>query len=180
MTKVQLIVMSGLPGSGKSTIAVGLSKILRAAILSVDPIEAAMWASGLRKEQTGMAAYAIAQALAAENLQQGLSVIIDAVNPVEAARAMWRDTAHRHAVPLTFIEVVCSDPQVHQTRVEQRVRGIPHMPEVSWADIAARRAEYETWTGPRILLDSASSDPGALIAEAMKQLEQPGHGTLLS
>lgn len=172
MTKVQLIVMSGLPGSGKSAIAEELSKKLPAAILSVDPIEAAMWASGLRKDQTGLAAYAVAEALASENLKHGLPVIIDAVNPVEAARAMWRGTARAQDVPLTFIQVQCSDRKIHQARIEQRVRGLPNMPEVTWTDVEIRRAEYEDWNTPHIALDTAFSDPSALVAEVMMQLDK--------
>ena len=171
MSKAQLIVMSGLPGSGKSAVAEELSKKLHAAILSVDPIEAAMWTSGLAKSQTGIAAYVVAEALAAENLKQGLPVIIDAVNPVEAARAMWRDTAHAQDVRLTFIHVQCSDQNIHRARIERRVRDIPNMPEMIWADVETRRAEFEAWRTPHIALDTAFTDPAALAAEVMKQLD---------
>jgi len=44
-----LILMSGLPGVGKSALAHELGRLLPACVLSVDPIEAAMWRSGLRR-----------------------------------------------------------------------------------------------------------------------------------
>ncbi|MBR1248575.1 AAA family ATPase [Bradyrhizobium sp. AUGA SZCCT0169] len=47
MTTLKLIVMAGLPGSGKSTLAEGLSRHFSLPLLSVDPIEAAMWRGGL-------------------------------------------------------------------------------------------------------------------------------------
>jgi predicted kinase len=78
MTSQKLIVLSGLPGSGKSTLAEGLSRKLSAPVFSVDPIEAAMWRSGLAKAQTGIAAYDVAIALADEHLRLGHSVIVDA------------------------------------------------------------------------------------------------------
>jgi predicted kinase len=84
MTSQKLIVLSGLPGSGKSMLAEGLSRALSLPVFSVDPIEAAMWRSGLVKVQTGIAAYDVAIALADEHLRLGHSVIVDAVNPVEA------------------------------------------------------------------------------------------------
>ena len=84
MTSQKLIVLSGLPGSGKSTLAEGLSRKLSVPVFSVDPIEAAMWRSGLAKAQTGIAAYDVAIALADEHLRLAHSVIVDAVNPVEA------------------------------------------------------------------------------------------------
>jgi predicted kinase len=74
---MQIIVLSGLPGSGKSTLAEGLSRALSMPVFSVDPIEAAMWRSGLAKQSTGIAAYDVAIALSYEHLRLGHSAIID-------------------------------------------------------------------------------------------------------
>jgi predicted kinase len=46
-----LIVLSGLPGSGKTILAEGLSRALSVPILSIDAIEAAMWRAGLAKKR---------------------------------------------------------------------------------------------------------------------------------
>src|SRR6266581_6837000 len=100
MTSQVLIVLSGLPGSGKSTLADGLSRVLSAPVFSVDPIEAGTRRSGLAETQTGLAAYDVAQTLADEHLRLGHSVIIDAVNPVEAPRAAWRNLATKYRVDL--------------------------------------------------------------------------------
>ena len=167
MIEPQLFAMSGLPGSGKSTVAEGLARHLRAPVFSVDPTEAAMWAAGLQKTGTGIAAYKVAQALAAENLKLGLPVIIDAVNPVEAARDMWRQLANEQNVRLTFIEVACMDEVVHRERIEARTRGIVGMSEVSWKDVQDRQSEYESWSDERLRLDSSQLSPNELIAQAL-------------
>ncbi|MDP1881304.1 MAG: AAA family ATPase, partial [Bradyrhizobium sp.] len=140
---MQLIVLSGLPGSGKSTLAEGLSRTLSIPVFSVDPIEAAMWRSGLAKQSTGIAAYDVAIALADEHLRLGHSVIADAVNPVEAPRAAWRNLAAKYRADLRIIECVCADEAVHRQRVEARIRNIDGMPEVTWARVLERRSEYE-------------------------------------
>ena len=93
MIAQKLIVLSGLPGSGKSTLAEGISRSLSVPVFSVDPIEAAMWRGGLARAQTGVAAYDVAVTLVDEHLRLGHSVIVDAVNPVEAPRAAWRNLA---------------------------------------------------------------------------------------
>jgi predicted kinase len=124
--------MSGLPGSGKSTLAEKLAVALSLPVLSIDPIEAAMWRSGLPKEATGVAAYEVARALADEQLKLGLSVIIDAANVVETARETWRTLAAEHGMKPTMIECVCADATVHRQRIEGRVRDIPGMAEVTW------------------------------------------------
>jgi len=167
MTSQKLIVLSGLPGSGKSTLAEGLSRTLSMPVFSVDPIEAAMWRGGLAKTQTGIAAYDVAIALADEHLRLGHSVIVDAVNPVEAPRAAWRNLAAKYRADLRIIECVCADETVHCQRIEARVRKIDGMPEVTWARVLERRAEYQAWTDPRLELDTSAQPPEQLLAEAL-------------
>ncbi len=168
MNAPNLIVTSGLPGTGKSTVADGLAKTLRAPLLSVDPIEAALWRAGVSKSTSGIAAYRVAQALAAENLKLGQSVIVDAVNPVEASRQMWLSLAETAPAHLSFIEVSCSDECLHRERIEARVRGIDGMPEVTWDRVLTRKAEYESWQHDRLELDSATGTPEMLIAQALR------------
>ena len=170
MTSPTLIVLSGLPGSGKSMVAAGLSRTLSIPLFSVDPIEAAMWRGGLAKDQTGIAAYDVAIALADENLRLGHSVIVDAVNPVEAPRAAWRSLAAKHRADMKIIECVCVDEAVHRQRIEARVRNIAGMPEVTWDRVQRRRAEYEAWTDARLTLDTSAKSADQLLAEALNYL----------
>ena len=167
---MQLIVLSGLPGSGKSTVAEGLSRILSFPVFSVDPIEAAMWRSGLAKSSTGIAAYDVAIALADEHLRLGHSVIADAVNPVEAPRAAWRNLAAKYQADLKIIECICADEAIHRRRIEARVRNIAGMPEVTWARVLERRSEYQNWIDPRLILDTSISAPEELLAAALRYL----------
>lgn len=86
-----LIVMSGLPGAGKSAVAEELGRRIPAPVLSVDPVEAAMWRAGIDRDQpTGLAAYVVVEALTGEILALGQRVIVDAVNDAEEAREQWR------------------------------------------------------------------------------------------
>ena len=166
----RLIVTAGLPGSGKSAVAEGLSKALGAPLLSIDPIEAAMWRAGIPNNLTGIAAYEIAAAVAEENLMLGLTVIVDAVNPVEAARATWVRLAERQLSSLLFVECVCSDTDIHRERIEDRIRGIVGMSEITWERVEERRAEYEPWSMDHITVDSANKSPEALVLDVLTQL----------
>ena len=61
----KIIVLSGLPCSGKSTIAEALAKKLSWPLFSVDPIEEAILRSGFQRNfETGLAAYLVAETLA--------------------------------------------------------------------------------------------------------------------
>jgi len=150
-----LVVMSGLPGSGKSTIADALGHELGAPVLSVDPIEAAIWRCGIAPSfETGVAAYEVAAVLAEHQLSLGLTAIVDSVSSAEVARDMWRRTARRAGAELRVIEVVCSDEHSHRQRLAGRLRAIEGFPEPSWDDVQQRRAEWEPWTDDRLVIDT--------------------------
>lgn len=155
-----LIVMAGLPGTGKSAVAEALGRELGAPVVSVDPIEAALWRAGVTRDQpTGLAAYLVAETVAEGVLALGRTVIVDAVNAVEPARSQWRSLAKRHDVWPTFIETVCSDPALHRHRLEGRSRDIEGFPEPTWEAVERLRAEFAPWTDVRLVLDTAIDLP---------------------
>jgi predicted kinase len=156
----QLIVTAGLPGAGKSTIAEVIGNRLGLPIVSVDPLESAILSAGIDPDQpTGLAAYLVAETIAEAVLVGGAGVIVDAVNAVEPARDQWVRLAARQNVPVKFLEVVCSDPELHRARLEKRDRELPHLAEPTWHAVEQRTDEWESWSGssaavPRITLDS--------------------------
>lgn len=150
-----LVVLAGLPGVGKTTLARAVARDLPAALLRVDAIEGTLRRLGAaRSEGMGVTGYAVAAAVAREQLLTGGTVIIDAVNPVEAVRETWRELAASTFARLRVVEVVCSDRVEHRSRVETRVSDLPggHVP--SWQEVLDRW--YEPWTEPRLVLDSAT------------------------
>ncbi|MCU1597066.1 MAG: hypothetical protein JWQ47_805 [Glaciihabitans sp.] len=152
--------MAGLPGAGKSTIAEVIGNRLGYALLSVDPIESAILSAGIDSDQpTGLAAYLVAEAIADAALANGQTIIVDAVNAVDPAREQWVNLAKKHGEQLHFIEVVCSDTELHRERLEARDRNLTHLPEPTWHAVEQSLEEYADWTGPtaaipRITLDS--------------------------
>ncbi len=133
-----------------------------------------MWRAGVSRNQpTGLAAYVIAEALAAEQLALGHDVIVDAVNGVEPAREQWRRLADRTGSVLRFIEVRCSDEAEHRRRLEGRLRGVDGFPEPTWDAVQARRAGLDDWDDQRLVLDSMASRD-ANVRLAVDYLAQAG------
>lgn len=149
-----LIVISGLPSTGKSTLADRVAAALVAPVLSVDPIESAILRATIpRSFETGLAAYLVAETIADAHLAHGGTAIIDAVSSVEFSKQMWRDVAVRRAVPLRVIECVCTNETVHRERLARRNRGMA-FDEPTWADIERRRAEYVPWRESVLVVDA--------------------------
>lgn len=170
-----LIAMAGLPASGKSAVAADLAGALNCAVLSVDPVEAAMWRAGIsRAEPTGLAAYVVIGALAAEQLVLGHDVIVDAVNGVEPARDLWRQLSASQGAELRFIYMQCSDEAEHRRRLAHRQRGSEAFPEPSWESVQRRRDEFPPWTDERLILDAMNSRAGNLRA-ALEYLGRPAN-----
>lgn len=154
---VMLTVCSGLPGTGKSDLAMGIARRIGFPVLSVDPIEAAIMRAGIPQSfQTGLAAYLVVETIAEMELAAGRGVIVDAVNGVEPAKDVWRRLAARHQVPLKVIECLCGDEDLHRRRLETRRRGLEGFPEPAWQDVQRRRLEFTPWVEPHLEVDSVA------------------------
>jgi predicted kinase len=152
---LMLVVMSGLPGVGKSTLADELGRRLPACVVSVDPVEDAMLRAGLPQSfETGVAAYEVCGTIATRQLTLGLNVIADAANHLEIARDTWRRAASSAATTLRVVHVICSDERTHRRRLAHRERGLSHYPEPTWSDIERRQLETEPWSEEHLIVDS--------------------------
>lgn len=151
-----LLLVSGLPGTGKSAVAVRLAQDMRSVHLSVDEVEDAMLGAGLPRDwTTGVAAYEAVRAAAEQNLALGHSVVVDAVNDSAAARSTWHSAAERSHVVLRFVHLIPPPTQEHQRRLTTRRRSLVHVPEPTWEQVQARAAIYEPWVGECFSVDSA-------------------------
>lgn len=153
-----LIVISGLPATGKTTLATALSREVGAMHLSVDTIEDALLGAGLAPGwTTGVAAYEAAGAAAEQNLGLGHLVVVDAVNDSDAARETWRAAARRAGAVLRFVLLTPPPESEHQQRLLGRERGLERVAEPSWSEVLDRAGSFEAWPDEPLVLSSAES-----------------------
>ncbi|WP_159995872.1 AAA family ATPase [Roseomonas sp. 18066] len=169
-----LIVFSGLPGVGKTTLARRLAAERRATYLRIDTIEQALRDSGMLAGAVGPAGYVVAYALAEANLRQGQVVVADGVNPLPVTRAAWRGVAAAAGVAAIELEITCGDPAEHRRRVEGRVADIPGHAQPDWASV--QRHDYAAWDTPRHGLDTAGLPLEAAMARLRALVDGPPPG----
>ncbi|MER6219929.1 AAA family ATPase [Streptomyces sp. 900105755] len=167
-----LIVIGGLPGTGKTTLARLLAARIDAVHLRVDTIEQAIVRSGLAQHPVGPVGYVVGYALAAEHLRQGLTVIAESVNPLAVTRDSWQSVGIQAAAPVVEVEVICSDPAEHRERVTTRTIDIPDLPLPDWQQVLDR--DYQPWNRDHIVIDTAGQAPQDSLALLLDRLDHPG------
>ncbi|EAS1966933.1 adenylyl-sulfate kinase [Salmonella enterica subsp. enterica serovar Weltevreden] len=148
-----LFVFSGLPGSGKSTVAKILSERLRAVYLRVDTVEQAIRSVSEHSPEIGPEGYFVLYELARENLKLGSDVVTDSVNDINLVRDSFYNIAISLNVPLLEVEILCSDKKKHRFRVENRISDIPGLTAPDWGQVQHRH--YEPWGREHLQLDTA-------------------------
>ena len=154
-----LIVIGGLPGTGKSTVASVLVRRTGFAYLRVDRIEQAIIGSAEVRPPLGPVGYLVAYGVAAEQLRHGVGVVAECVNPLAVTRDAWRGVASDAGTGVLEVELVCTDQAAHRKRVQTREVDIPGLTLPTWAQVLER--EYQPWDRDRLIIDTAAQGPAA-------------------
>jgi predicted kinase len=154
----RVIIFTGLPGTGKSTLAEKVARTVGAPAFAGDwlmgglkPAHAAI--ATLDRAHYVDAWFSLLRTLVTRQLMLDQSAVVDDIVS-DDQYAAWRETADRFNARLYIIQCVCSDDAVHRARIEGRVRGIPGWHEVSWDHVGRMRAEIGPTTFDRITVDA--------------------------
>jgi len=158
---MKLIIFSGLPGTGKSTLAEITGKRFGIPVFAKDWLEATLLQSGLQPAMDstllGYAGYELLSVLAERQLMLGQSAILDSVAGTRSIRARWRDLANQYGAERRVIECICPDEVLHRERLKTCQRNIPGWHELEWSDIEKVKKKYSCWQEERLVLDMVNS-----------------------
>ena len=164
--------MTGLQGTGKSTVAEIAANLLGAPLIAHDwtmsglrpfaEVQAAL--DAMEPPGPGRVGWSLLHALAQSQLRRGSSVVLDGVaraSQVEALRLLAADEGARFLVIMTE----CSDPELHRSRVDGRERGIPGWYEFDWNHVEQSRKSWDPDMAVDLRVDTA--DPLAMIRRVL-------------
>ena len=162
----KLYIFSGLPASGKSTLAKLLVKETDSFYLRIDTVEQAL--RDLCELEVQGEGYRIAYRIAADNLNLDMNVVADSCNPWQLTRQEWQEVAIQNNADFINIEVSCSNEEEHKKRVENRSSDVHRLKLSSWQEIKNR--EYHDWTGEVIMIDTADKTTEESFEELVKKI----------
>ena len=138
-------------------------------LLRVDRIEQAIVAWSALSHPLGPVGYAVAHALAREQLELGLDVIVECVNPTALTRDAWVGTAEAASAALVEVEVICSNEDEHRRRADGRSSDVEGLVKPAWTAILDR--EYEPWLRRPLVVDSATTSPDSAAQRIASRMD---------
>jgi predicted kinase len=145
-----LVLVTGLQGTGKSTVAGLAADLLGAPLIAHDwamsglrPFpEVQMALDAMEPPGHGRVGWSLLGALARSELRRASAVVLDGVaraSQVETLRLLAAEEGARFLVIMTE----CPDPALHRSRVDGRKRGIPDWYEVGWSHVEQSRRSWD-------------------------------------
>lgn len=116
-----IIVVTGLPGTGKTTLAMALANALKVAHLNTDKLRIEMNCTGKYDEETKQLVYDALLFQAEERIKSGATIIIDGTFSKMYRRALLEALAAYYKVPIQWISIEAEEACVKKRLMKKRL-----------------------------------------------------------
>jgi predicted kinase len=142
-----MVLFTGAPGSGKSTLADRAASALSAPVFAWDWVMGGFAAFDdvqavfrkMDRERYRAVGWSVIWNLSIAQLRAGRSVVLDGVAR-DAEVHRFRELATEFGARSVVVWTLCSDRDIHRSRIEGRLRGIPGWSELEWPHVDALRS----------------------------------------
>jgi len=167
-----MIIVCGLPGSGKTTFAIALARAIGAVHLNTDRIRAAEGKQGQYTNTTKTGVYESLYARCREELLQGNVVVLDGTFSRDDYRAPFTLLADELSVPLIWIEIIAPE-----NVIRERVSKTRAYTEADFSVYQKIKMEFEPLPPGHLVLDSVTKSTKEMLEQAEAYLDtQDGFG----
>lgn len=154
-----LLIMVGLPGTGKSSIVEHLRHMVAPVVVSTDGVRKSLRPQATYTAAEVMLVYEVSYAIIEARLLRGQRVIFDASNYLVARREYVTDLATRCGAPVAVCHVQASQSEIHRRLLEREGDHRRHgdLSEANWAVYKWMVEAQEPVSGPHLILDTTSA-----------------------
>jgi len=161
-----LILITGLPGAGKTTFAIALANACAAIHLNTDRVRAKLGLRGHYDRKSKKKVYTCLLSMLESQLQAGKDAIVDATLYQKEVRMPFTELAARYHTPVKWIEIRAEEPVIRQ-----RLQSKRPFSEADFQVYLKIKTIYEPLQFPHLILYSDARPLEELLDEALSYLE---------
>jgi len=158
-----LVMLSGLPGSGKSYLARRLAEEMPFLIIESDRVRKVLYPSPQYTAEESTLTHRVCHALIEKKLRAGLRVIHDATNLIEFHRELVRRIAERAKARVIIVRVVASEEAIRQRMEKRQESRTPHdLSDADWSVYQRMVPREEPIRRPHLVVDTGADLEGGI------------------
>jgi len=168
---VMLIIVSGLPGSGKSFFASRLSKKINGIYISSDLTRKMMDTRGQYAFEDKINVYEEMARLAGDPLRQGETVVIDGTFYRKEMRNIFFTLATLLHQKVAYFEIVADEDTIRERLSHPRLDS-----EADFSVYKQIKPQYEAFDEDHLILESTKNDVDGMLTKAMDYIQKVNEG----